>query len=75
MKLPTFKEIVQENDIVQQALHGEGIDSELYEWLGCDILKLSYIKNSLKQGMSIEKVADFYGVTVEGIKKFILKEE
>ena len=36
-----------------------------------DILKLSYMKRDLKEGKSKEDVAQFYGVTVEGIDKFI----
>lgn len=66
-----FKNLIKDNDIVQQALNTEPIDIELYQWLGADILKLSYMKRDLKEGKSKEDVAQFYGVTVEGIDKFI----
>lgn len=73
MKLPAFKEVIEGNDIIQNSFLGKAPDPELMQFLGSDILKLSYIKRALEKE-PIEKVADFYGVTVEGIKKFVLKE-
>ena len=70
-----FKKLLDDNDIVQGAFRGELPDAELMAFLGSDILMLSYIKLDLANGHPIEKVAKFYGVTVEGIEKFVLKSK
>lgn len=61
----------EDNDLINQAMNGNSLDMEMYAWLGGDILKLSYIKDALKQGKSRQVVAEFYGVSVEGMDKFI----
>jgi len=65
---------IQENPIVKQALEGGKIDMEMYTWAGCDILMLTYIKNFLDSGATPETAAQEFGVTVEGIYKFILNK-
>lgn len=67
-----FDNVIKDNDIIQQALNGKPIDADLYSWLGCDILKLSYIKADLKAGKTPGEVAEFYGVSEEGLEKFNL---
>lgn len=64
--------LILENPIVKQALNGEKIDTELLSWTGGDILRLSYIRASLKAGKSPEWCADFYGVLLVGVKKYFL---
>lgn len=65
----------EDNDLINQAMNGEKLDMEMYAWLGADILKLTYIKSALKQGKDPYAVADFYGVTMAGMRKFILDKQ
>ncbi len=71
MTIIDLLDIFNKNDIMQNAMNGKSPDPELMEWIGSDILKLSYIKTKLNEGWSKEKVAKFFGVTVEDIDKFV----
>lgn len=66
------KATLLKNPIVKQALNGEKIDTELLSWTRGDVLRLSYIRASLEAGKSPEWCADFYGVSLYGVKKYFL---
>lgn len=67
-------DIIEDNDLISQAMNGKPLDMALYAWLGADIMKLSYIKVALLEGKDPKTVADFYGVTLDGLYKFVIKD-